>query len=98
MIDISKVRTCYTKLYKALVCYTWNINTIQTLAELEVLIFTSFPDVRKLKCVLQQLKMCILRAYNSDDEVHEQFDALQDALDSDEVFVNLGQIQEVISR
>lgn len=99
MIDISKVRSCYTKFYQTLVCYTWNINTIQTLSELEVYIFTSFPDVDKMRSKLRQLKMCIMRAYNSDEDVKKSFDALESTLDNDdEVFVNLGKVQEVIVR
>ena len=99
MIDINRVRSCYIKLYQALVCYTWNINTVQTLSELEVHIFTSFPDVSRLKSTLRQLKMCILRVYNSDDDVRKAFDALEGTLDnSDEIFVNLSQVQEVIVR
>lgn len=99
MVDSLQLQSKYTKLYRTLIRYTWNFNTIQTLADFEVEVYTTFPDMQKLKSKLNQLKMCILPVYFNDEDIQSAYDDLEDTLNSsDETYVKLNRVQEVISK
>lgn len=99
MVEINELRAQYVNLYRCMLNYSWDFYTINLLADLEVELYTSFPDISKLNHILSMLRMGISKAYISDKDLQRSFDKIQDTLNSaDEVFVKLDKVQEVMQR
>lgn len=99
MVEINELRNNYNDLYRAMLKYSWDFTTINVLADLEVSVYTTFPDVAELERHLSRLWMCISRVALDDEDMKEAYDTFKETLDNDdEIYVKLARVQEVIQQ
>ena len=103
VITSSDIQVKYEKLYKFLMDFLWEFQTVQALANLEIAIFKRFPDKDEMIKCLSELKRSISFTYNEmaeDDEV-EFKDAVEDLESAIENFEDPGcelySVEEVLT-
>lgn len=103
VITSSDLQVKYEKLYKFLMNFLWEFQTVQALANLEIAVFKRFPDKDEMLSAIKELKRMVSQTYNElseDDE--EQFQKTFEDLESSiEEFEDPGcelyQVEEVIT-
>lgn len=92
-------QTKYDKLYEKMRSYTWDMYTVEQLANLEVEVYNAFVNksevmkhINKLRCTINKVS----EDYN-DDGLKESLDQLENvASNDDSSFLRLYKIQEVL--
>lgn len=98
MLSYIELQTAYIDLYKQLRKYIWDFKTVEKLAELEVLVYQTFPDIDKVSAAFNSLKLDIRDTCMSDEELQTAETAFEDALNSaDTLYAKLNQVNEVIT-
>ena len=104
LVTSSDIQVKYEQLYKFLMDFLWEFNTVQDLANLELAIFKRFPDKEEMLNCLKLLKQRISYTYNElseDDETEfeDAVNALEDAInnyDEENTSCELYSVEEVI--
>lgn len=102
VITSSDLQVKYEQLYKFLMNFLWEFDTVQAIANLEIAIFKRFPDKDEMQRCLRNLKHDIYYTYNElskNDEVEfqEAVEDLEQAIeDYDNTGVELYGVEEVI--
>lgn len=87
----------YIDLYKQLREYIWDFNTVEILAELEISIFTAFPERDKVKSTLQSLKYQIKDQFEDNEDLKKAYESLEKLVESEDTFYGkIGKVNEVI--
>ena len=87
----------YIDLYKQLREYIWDFSTVELLSELEISIFTAFPERDKIKSTLQSLKYQIKDQFEDNEDLKKAYESLDKLVESDDAFYGrLGKVNEVI--
>lgn len=86
VITSSDLQVKYEKLYKFLMDFLWEFQTVQALANLEISIFKRFPDKEEMQKCLRELKLSISSTYNElteddEDEFQKAFENLEKSID-----------------
>ena len=103
VITSSDLQVKYEKLYKFLMNYLWEFQTVQALANLELAIFKRFPDKDEMLRCLSELKLAISATYDElaeadEEKFKETFEALESAVeDFEDPGCKLYQVEEVVS-
>lgn len=85
-------------MYAQLRNYIWGFNTVERLAELEIEVYNSFPDVAKIKSTFNPLYIDVKDVFDEDEELAEavnSFKELIESIDSD-FYLKLDKVQEAI--
>lgn len=95
------LRNDYIELYKQLRKFVWSIDVIQLIADLEIGVFTAFPDIEKVKRTFQRLKQSTYYIDISDESEMEEyrsaFDTFENTLkDYADTYLNLDKVNEVV--
>lgn len=97
MISIFDLQQKYMDFYKYFRNYIWNFPTIEHLADLEMCIFSAFPDIVQARNLLKLLNYDMKDGMkDSDPDLDEAYQELSDAVnESDETYYKLTQVNEV---
>lgn len=90
-------------MYVALRKYIWNFDVVTTLAEIEVIMFTVFPDLSELKDKLdlleRQIGPAVLKS-EEDTDIADTISAIKDKIDSvksDDMYYFVNSFKEVVT-
>lgn len=90
-------------MYVALRKYIWNFDVVTTLAEIEVIMFTVFPDLSELKDKLdlleRQIGPAILKS-EEDTDIADTISAIKDKISSvksDDMYYFVNSFKEVVT-
>lgn len=82
-LTVFDLRAAYQKLYKFMMQYLWDFDTVELLANIEIEIFKAFPDVNRLKKLTSDLEREISDVFTEDTaEFKSAHDALKSLVDS----------------
>ena len=108
MISSKSLQREYIKLYKQMRNYIWDVETVSDLANFEVEVFTTFPNLSEIRRLFQKLKSDVRDIIDDekddyalyDDDVtlesaFDDFDKLLNYENTDELYANLSAVQEV---
>lgn len=96
----TSIQTAYNKLYTEFRNYIWDFRCIEALADLEIEVYQTFPDVDKIKSKFSKLKreISFTDAFKTDDELKEVFDDFEsDINDVEGLYANLKSFREVVT-
>ena len=96
MTSTKQLQNDYINMYSFIRNYIWDLNTVELLAELEALTFTSFPDVTKLKRIFGQMYLNMRDTLSIDDELSDEVNRYKDTLDAmnNEMYMKLNSVKE----
>lgn len=85
-------------MYKYLRNYIWGFDTVERLADLEVEVYNSFPDISKIQSVFNQLYIDIRSVLDEDEELAQAVNEFKDLIMSieGEFYLKLDKVQEAI--
>ena len=77
--------------------YIWEFKTVERLANLEIAVYTSFPDVSELKREFSNLYQDIKPVLDEDEEFAKSVKKFKEVLDNitDDFYFKIDQVQEV---
>ena len=90
-------------MYVALRKYIWNFDVVTTLAEIEVIMFTVFPDLSELKDKLDLLERQIgpdILKSEEDTDIEDTISAIKDKISSvksDDMYYFVNSFKEVVT-
>lgn len=84
MIASNEIQQAYCKLYQAMREYLWDVDTLEDLADVEVITFDSFIDKDKLKLALSQLNRDISATIREDEDLESAYNNFKEIVDTDE--------------
>lgn len=99
IITAASLQKSYNKLYTQFRNYVWEFDIIESLADLEVEIYQTFPDMDKVKSKYKKLRQEVsyTGAFQHYEELKEAFDTFEESLDeADELYVNIKSFKEVV--
>lgn len=98
MITSKQIQAAYVKMYAQLRNYIWGFDTVERLANLEIEVYNSFPDLSKIQSTFNSLFMDIRTAYDEDEELAKAVDAFKKVIESadGEFYLKLDKVQEAI--
>lgn len=99
IITAASLQKSYNKLYTQFRNYVWEFDIIESLADLEVEIYQTFPDMGKVKSKYKKLRQEVsyTGAFQHYEELKEAFDTFEESLDeADELYVNIKSFKEVV--
>lgn len=97
MINSVEMQSAYINLYKQMRKYVWGFRTVETLAELEIATYTTFPDMAVVRSKFNQLRLDIKKQIDEDEELAEAVEAFQKLIEVDEVYyAKLDKVREVV--
>lgn len=89
MISSKQLQNSYNKLYKCLREYIWPSNVVSGIADLEIEVYRSFPDLKEVRNRYNRLKTSCFR-YVDDEDMKVAFENFREILDSsDELYSKL---------
>lgn len=99
-ISSTMLQKAYVDLYKELRNYIWDFRVVDTLTDLEVETFQTFPNVSQLRRYLLLLKQQVsgTDAMNDNESMNKAFDKFEELLAGDDltVYSSLETFREVI--
>lgn len=99
MISSAEVQAAYIDLYTCLRNYIWDFRTVEYLAELEVLVYTTFPNIADIRNKFHQLYIDIRDVCKEDEELDKACKSFQQIIESDDIFYSkLDRVKEVITQ
>ena len=99
MISAKELQRKYRKLYVALRNYIWPFRVIEYIADLEIAVYQTFPDIFNVKIAFNVLRINCLRLVPDDEEMIKAFDAFEELLESeDTLYAKLDTRQQGVER
>lgn len=98
-ITAASLQTAYNKLYAQFRNYVWEFDIIESLVDLEVEVYQTFPDIDSIKSKYKKLKQEVsyTGAFQYYDELKEVFDAFEESVDdADGLYANIKSFKEVV--
>lgn len=81
MLTSNEIQNEYIHLYTQLRKYIWSMDTIMVLAAVEIEVFSTFPNLDKLKHDYSSLTAMIRNEFGKDPDLKKAVDAFQEVLD-----------------
>ena len=98
MISSSILQNAYVDMYRQIRNYTWGFRTVENLAELEIAVYTSFPDISEVRTRFNALYLELQDRFEDDEELKSAVNAFKDLIDKDDTFyAKLNSVREVIT-
>lgn len=82
MTSSAELQVQYTHLYKQLRKYIWDIEVVQGLAELEIEVYSKFPNLDKAKAKFNVVRSAAYEAAKTDKELDKELKAFSSMLDT----------------
>lgn len=98
MITATALQTAYNKLYAEFRNYIWDFDIVELLADLEIEVYQTFPDMNNVKSKFQKLKrqVSFTDAFQ-DESLKDVFDHFEEIIDStDGIYADLKSFKEVV--
>lgn len=98
MVNSSDIQLAYIDLYKNIRKYIWDLDSVELIAKIEDEANKSFPDVRNLNHLLDQLKQ-ISKENKIDKELLNSIDDFKHIISdvtSDDIYTSIISFKEVI--
>jgi len=73
IIDSTDIQNAYIKFYPYMMDYLWDLHTVMDLANLEIAIFTLFPNKEEMQRCVDALELDIRDTYKDEVEDGEKF-------------------------
>lgn len=98
MISCRELQNAYIHMYENLRNYIWGFKTVEHLANLEVAIYSSFPDLATVNKEFNALYLDIREMLEEDEDLSASVKEFKDILDNIEgdFYLKLDQVQEVV--
>ena len=97
MISSSVLQNAYVDMYRKVRNYTWGFRTVENLAELEIAVYTSFPDINQVRNTFNSLYMDLQDRFEDDEELQSAVEAFKEAIEQEDTFyAKLDKVREVI--
>lgn len=81
MISAKHLQRDYNKLYKELRRIIWPYSVVEMIANLEIAIYKSFPDMEEVKRCYSTLKRACFRYIKDDEELETAFEKLSETIE-----------------
>lgn len=81
MISSKKIQGAYNNLYACLRNYIWPINAVEDIADLEISVYQTFPDVDRIKRNFSKLEYNSKPLYKDDEDLAKSADKFRTMLD-----------------
>lgn len=90
MISSKQLQTCYNRLYTSLREYIWPSYVVSSIADLEISVYKSFPDLENVRSCFNRLRLNCYKYIDDDKLLYERFDKFLSVLDeSDTIYAKL---------
>lgn len=97
MIGNKELQSKYNDMCAELRNYIWDFDTVDALADVEIEVYTTFPDILKLRNKFNQLFNDIRDVYRDDEDLRKSVDAFKNFIESDDsTWARIKQVREVI--
>lgn len=99
MITATKLQSAYNRLYSQIRKYIWDFETVNALADLEIIVYQTFPDMSDMSDKFNILKRLIsyTDVFGIDEELKQSFDNFQKEFESDtDLYAGLTTFKEVV--
>ena len=85
-------------MYTELRNYIWGFDTVERLADLEVEVYNSFPDISKIQSTFNALYVDVRDMFDEDEELAEAVNSFKELIESIEgdFYLKLDKVQEAI--
>ena len=98
MISSAEIQSAYVNLYRNIRNYIWDFKTVECLAELEIAVYTSFPDITDVRNKFNQLYIDIRSQFEEDEEFKKAAEEFKELIEKDETFYSkIDSVKEVIT-
>ena len=81
MIAAKQLQRDYRKLYIELRKTIWPFRIVEMIADLEIAVYKTFPDMQEVKQSYAKLKREVLRLIKDDEALDEAFDKLSETIE-----------------
>lgn len=99
MIGNKELQAKYNDMYIELRNYIWDFNTVEHLADVEIEVYTIFPDMLKLRNKFNSLFNDMREVYLEDEDLRKAVDAFKNFIETDEdSWARIEQVREVIQK
>ncbi len=96
MITTNDLQRCYIELYKRLRDYLWPFSVVEIIANLEIAVFCSFPDLSEVNSKFNRLCLEIRECAKEDQEMQDAIDSMRKLLSNEsEVYCKIKNVNEV---
>lgn len=96
MLNISELKTAYNRIYRYIRAYEWDFVTVKALADLEISVYKSFPDMNEVRSNFNLLCSLIRNVSYQDDDLCNAIDSFSNLVSEDCVYSKLYQVTEVL--
>lgn len=97
MISAAELQNAYIKFYEQMRKYIWMFATVELLAELEVAVYSSFPDIDNIRRLYNSLWPDIRSTSLEDEEFKKAADAFNELIQTSDTFYSkLDRVSEVV--
>ena len=99
MHSASEFQILYIKLYTQLRKYIWDYSIVVQIADLEVAVYTAFPELNVVARCFDALRASVSRTdvYREDEELKEAFEEFDEAVETvDNLYLPITTFEEVI--
>lgn len=85
-------------MYTYLRNYIWGFDTVERLANLEIAVYSSFPDIDEIKSIFNMLYVDVKDVLDEDEELAEAVNSFKELIESIEgdFYLKLDKVQEAI--
>lgn len=98
MNSSKEIQNAYVDMYTNLRNYIWEFDTVERLANLEIEVYNSFPDIDKIKSAFNALYLDVRYVLNEDEKLSESVEGFKELIESIEgdFYLKLAKVQEAI--
>ena len=97
MVSSQDIQNAYQNMYVCLRKYTWPVDVVEMIAELEVAVFNAFTDIKDVRVKFQDLQKAIKEVYLDDEEFKKSVQEFRELIDKNEDhFLRLYQVKEAL--
>lgn len=97
MLSYNELQSAYVDLYTQLRKYIWDFKTVEHIADLEIAVYRTFPDIADVSQRFNELNIDIRSVSFEDEDLKSAVDAFKEVLHTDDIlYARLNQVREVI--
>ena len=96
MLNVADLQLAYVDMYKALREYIWSYPTVEALAELEISVYQTCPDIDVIRRNFYRLDQLVRNVKFDDKAMKKSFDVFSDLMNSDDsIYSKIFKVNEV---
>lgn len=99
MINSAKIQRYYNRIYKEVRKYIWDFAAVEALADFEVAVYKTCPDLIEIQNKLDKFRLYTIEVEREDEDLVKAFNKFEELIKSDDTpFAKLYQITEVVQK